>query len=306
MIMLKRQNQRAIARNELALKMLSASSAISASKAARSTYRYLWDAEVRVFSQWGEDGILDYLFDLASLHKPRILEFGAGNFTECNSRFAAEYRNASVYAVDMRDDLILEVQSLDIYWRNSIFPVRDFITPESANEHQRLAQQKLGGIDCISIDIDGNDYWVLQSLDLSNVQIIVCEYNPLYGADLACTVPENNFFDRTKEHFSWLHYGMSLRAAINLLSNIDFIFVGSNRAGNNAFFIKKNFVDLLSFELPDIGHLEDFVDWRVRESRDAHGNLSYLSKEDAITIISDCQLVNIATLESLQVKHLII
>lgn len=291
--------------NDLLTKMLIASSAINANKAAQSTYRYLWDAEVRVFSQWGEDGILDFLFDLAGLHKPRILEFGAGNFSECNSRFAAEYRNASVYAVDMREDLVEEVQSLDIYWRNSIFPVCDFITPESANAHQRLAHQKLGGIDCISIDIDGNDYWVLKSLDLTNVQIIVCEYNPLYGADLACTVPENDFFDRTKEHFSWLHYGMSLRAAINLLSNIDFIFVGSNRTGNNAFFIKKYFVKSLNFDLPDIGHLEDFVDWRVRESRDAQGNLSYLSKEDAISIISDCQLVNTATMESLQVKQLI-
>jgi hypothetical protein len=305
LFMLKRRSQHLRIQNELASKLLGASSAINASKAARSTYRYLWDAEVRVFSQWGEDGILEYLFDLVGLHKPKIVEFGAGNFSECNSRFAAEYRNASVYAVDMREDLVQEVQSLDIYWRNSIYPVCDFITSDSAKMHQRLAEQKLGGIDCISIDIDGNDYWVLQSLNLSNVQVVVCEYNPLYGSNLACTVEKKDFFDRTKEHFSWLHYGMSLRAAIDLLSLSDFIFVGSNRAGNNAFFIKKNYVDLLSFDLPDIRHLKDFVDWRVRESRDEHGNLSYLTKEEAISIISDCRLVNLATLESAQVKQLI-
>ena len=302
--MLKRRGQSLSTGDKLASKMLRASSAINASKAARPTYSYLWDAEVKVFSQWGEDGILEYLFDLVGLNKPRIVEFGAGNFTECNSRFAAEYRNASVYAVDMREDLVQEMEGLDIYWRNSIFPVCDFITPESAKMHQSLAEQKLGGIDCISIDIDGNDYWVLQSLNLSNVQVVVCEYNPLYGSNLACTVEKNDFFDRTKEHFSWLHYGMSLRAAIDLLMTSDFIFVGSNRAGNNAFFIKKNFVNLLGFDLPDIGHLKDFVDWRVRESRDEHGNLSYLTKEDAISIISDCKLVNISTLESVQVKQL--
>ena len=137
------------------------------------------------------------------------------------------------------------------------------------------------------------------------MQIVVCEYNPLYGADLACTIAKNDFFDRTKEHFSWLHYGMSLRAAINLLGINDFIFVGSNRAGNNAFFIKKNYAERLSFDLPDKGHLEDFVDWRVRESRDAEGNLSYLTREEAISIISDCQLVSTTTLESVQVKQLI-
>jgi hypothetical protein len=117
--------------------LLQANAAINASKAARNTYRYLWDAEVRVFSQWGEDGILDYLFDITDISKPRILEFGAGNFTECNSRFAAEFRNASAYLVDMRDDLVENAKQLDVYWRNAIFPNQDFITPKSAQKHLR-------------------------------------------------------------------------------------------------------------------------------------------------------------------------
>lgn len=100
---------------ELENKLLMATSAMNASKAARSTFKNLWDAEVRVFSQWGEDGILNYLFDIAGIVKPRIIEFGAGNFTECNSRFAAEYRNASIYAVDIRGDLIATSRSLEIF-----------------------------------------------------------------------------------------------------------------------------------------------------------------------------------------------
>ena len=205
----------------------------------------------------------------------------------------------------MREDLVRNVKSLDVYWRNSIFPVRDFITPDTAKRHQEIAEQELGGVDLISLDIDGNDYWVLQNLDFSNVQLVVCEYNPLYGSTLACTVERNDLFDRAKEHFSWLHYGMSLRAAINLLAPSDLIFIGSNRAGNNSFFMKKEFVKLLNFGLPDICRLEDFVDWRVRESRDIKGNLSYLTKQEAIKVISDCKLIDITTSEFRQVGQIL-
>jgi hypothetical protein len=302
--MLKRRNLNSDPTNCFSLRMLAASSAINASKAARGTYEHLWDAEVKVFSQWGEDGILDFLFDLIGAAKPRIIEFGAGDFTECNSRFAAEHRSASVYAIDMREDLIQKVKNLDVFWRNTIFPVCDFITPETAKKHQEIAESKFGGIDLISLDIDGNDYWVLQSLDFNNVQIVVCEYNPLYGSNLACTVERNDFFDRTKEHFSWLHYGMSLRAAIDLLALSELTFIGTNRPGNNAFFIKQEFVKSLNFKLPNYNQLDEFVDWRVRESRDLNGNLSFLSKLDAIKAISECKIMDLTTSETYSVGQI--
>jgi hypothetical protein len=281
--------------------LLQASAAINASKAARNTYKYLWDSEVRVFSQWGEDGILDYLFDITDISKPRILEFGAGNFTECNSRFTAEYRNASAYLVDMRDDLVEHTKQLEIYWRNSIFPNQDFITPESAQQHLQKARQHMGGVDVISLDIDGNDYWVLEALDLSEVSIVVCEYNPIYGATGSYTVKRDDNFDRTKAHFSWLHYGMSLKAAIDLLSNQGLVFIGSNRVGNNAFFLKDSHLKHIPFPIPNHQKLDSFVDWRVRESRDENGCLSYLSLQEAREILCDLEVINLQTEKTIKI-----
>lgn len=60
----------------------------------------------------------------------------------------------------------------------------------------------MGGVDLISLDIDGNDYWVAQALDLSSTSILVVEYNPLFGDKLPVSVPRNDKFDRTKEHHS--------------------------------------------------------------------------------------------------------
>lgn len=277
------------------LRKLIGESALISAKSARSTYKFLWDSEVKVFSQWGEDGILDYLFDISGIAKPKIIEFGAGNFNECNSRFAAEHRNASVYAIDMRTDLKSNISQLDLSWKNEIFAVEDFITPESAIKHFKEAQGLFNNINLLSIDIDGNDYWILDALDLSKVDILVCEYNPLYGPKAAVTIPRKDDFDRSKAHSSWLHYGMSLMAAINVMERNGLIFVGSNRVGNNAFFVNAKIVENINFEIPNKNTLEHFVDWRIRESRNLSGELSYLFGEEKLKAISKCKVLNLET-----------
>ena len=83
--------------------------ALIAQRSARSCVKELWDAEISVFSQWGEDGILDFLCEITGLSHPRAIEFGAGDFSECNTRGLAVYRQASVMAVDAREDLLTSI-----------------------------------------------------------------------------------------------------------------------------------------------------------------------------------------------------
>ena len=275
------------------LKVMLGQQAIIASRSLYPSLKHLHDAEVKVFSQWGEDGILDYLFTKLDISKPRIMEFGVGIFQECNSRFAAELRNASVYMVDLNKDLIKKVQSTQIYWMNSLFPVIDRITPDNSLFHFNSAKNLMGGVDVVSLDIDGNDYWVLKSLALESVSIVVCEYNPVYGGEISCTIERNDEFDRTVMHYSHLHYGMSLNAAISLMGSKGFIFLGTNRVGNNAFFLKKELANLINIELPDETDLKKFVDWRVRESRNKNGELNYLGLKDLRKEIADCAVYDI-------------
>lgn len=56
----------------------------------------LSDYAVSVFSQFGEDGIFDYLCESLKIVSPGIVELGAGEFEECNSRFIARRRLAKV------------------------------------------------------------------------------------------------------------------------------------------------------------------------------------------------------------------
>jgi hypothetical protein len=63
-------------------------------KAKNLENNYLWDKEFKVYSQFGEDGILTYLCQNLEIHQPNIMEIGTGNFLECNSRFLCEIFNA--------------------------------------------------------------------------------------------------------------------------------------------------------------------------------------------------------------------
>lgn len=255
---------------------------IAAHRSSHFQKQQLWDYECKVYSQWGEDGILDFLFDAIRIDKPCILEFGVGDFSECNSRFSAEYRNANLFLVDSRKDLVASVQANPLFWKSIVEVRNDWITPSSAEYLVSEAIEVMGRIDCLSLDIDGNDYWVLKNLDLSRIKVVVVEYNPIFGATDSVTVPRDDQFDRTKAHHSNLYYGASIVAWVNLLEEKGFVFVGSNRVGNNGFFVDKQFSEKFVFDVSDLSR---YTDWRVRESRDKGGKLTYLHGEKRSQII---------------------
>lgn len=275
---------------------------ILAQKAARPAFRHLWDAEVKVFSQWGEDGILDLILDRLDIARPSCVEFGAGNFHECNTRFLAEYRAAQVLAVDGRPDLDASVRRLPIAWRTTVLTRQTWITPESAPGLLQEARTAFGGVDVLSLDIDGNDYWVAESLDLTGVSVVVVEYNPLLGHSRSVSIPRDDEFARTDAHYSNLYYGASIRSFTDLMVGRGFAFLGSNRAGNNAFFVPVESATTIGVVLPDAADLSAYTDWRVRESRDRDGRLTYLTGDARIREIGHLPVVDVHTGDRLTVR----
>ena len=275
----------------VSLKLMIGQSAVLSSRASSSKFINLWDAEVKVFSQWGEDGILDFICETLKISKPKFVEIGAGNFHECNSRFLAESRNASGVAIDARTDLVTEVKKMTVFWKTHIFPICEIVTPDNINDLLVFARDKMAGIDILSLDIDGNDYWVLDAAKLDKISVVVVEYNSLFGYSAEVSVPRDDLFNRKEKHFSCLYYGASLSAFIYSLSLKGFTFLGSNRACNNAFFIKNEKINEFSIEIPT--NLELFVDSRVRESRNTSGSLSFLSGKDRLRVIETMPVVNV-------------
>lgn len=269
---------------------------ILANRSGHKELRILSDAEVSVFSQWGEDGILDFLLQHLQISKPKILEIGAGDFSECNSRFAIQYRNCSAYLVDAREDLKNNLEKSFSMWKGTVSAECIFVTPENINEIFERAKNFMGGIEVLSIDIDGIDYWVAQRLDWTDINIAIVEYNPLFGHRNTVSVPLETFTSRFEQHYSGLYFGASIRSWIELMESNNLVFVGSNRIGNNAFFVNKKLCLNSSIPIPDTNDLSGFVDWRIRDSRNRDGNLTYLNLTEMQSLLSGMPVVDTRTM----------
>ena len=275
------------------LKIRIGQQSVIAAKALRPSLTKLSDAEVTVFSQWGEDGILDYLCDIAMLDRPNVLELGAGNFEECNSRFLVENRLANSVLVDARNDLIPYVKSAGVYWKTHMLAINSWITPETIRGIQSDAKAFLGHIDIVSIDIDGNDYWVMNEFDFSDLTIVVAEYNPLFGSVFPVTIPRDDSFIRSDAHHSNLYYGVGILAWVKFFEARGFALAGTNKVGSNAFFIRSHLISKLDF-VPN-ADLTAYTNWGVRESRAENGKLNFLSGDERGRAISHLELLNVET-----------
>ena len=286
-----------LALNSNQLKFYLGQSAILSSFAARSEFKELWDAEVKVFSQWGEDGILNYILDCMEISKPRILEIGVGDFSECNSRFPVVYRGASAVLVDVHPGLLEGIEKSNLKWKSHIFGINKKITLDNCNDILLESNRLIGPIDVLSLDIDSNDYWIMKNFEsLDSIQIIIVEYNALFGSNEPLSVPYIEDFDRFKINVSGQYFGASILAWINLLETSGFLFIGTNRICNNAFFVRKDKESRFSkIQVPTQEHIEKYVDWRCRDARNSLGELIFASGDERFDLISNELVENTIT-----------
>ncbi|WP_245901634.1 hypothetical protein [Chitinophaga ginsengisoli] len=247
-------------------------------------------AEFKVFSQTGDDGIIQYLINKVYIPETTFIEFGVENYVESNTRFLLKYNNWSGLVIDGSGKSIRYIMSDDIYYQHDLKAVQAFITAENIND--LIERQGLKGeIGLLSVDIDGNDYWVWKAINIVDPVIVVVEYNSVFGIDRAVTVPYKPDFVRAQAHYSHLYFGASLKALCVLAEEKGYAFVGSNSIGNNAYFVKKNRLGALRA----LSAEEGYVYSSFRESRDRKGNLNYLSGSERYECIKGLPVYNIMT-----------
>lgn len=232
-------------------------------------------AEFTVFSQFGEDGILQYLVQRVPLATRYFVEFGVEDYLESNTRFLLVNDNWSGLVLDSEPRFIESIRQDAWLWRYDLTATCTFVTRENIDETLR-AQVPTPDVGLLSIDLDGNDYWVWQAIVSIQPRIVVCEYNSLFGATRAVTVPYDASFSRGRAHFSHLYFGASLLALCRLASAKGYDFVGCNSKGTNAFFVRSD----VSAALPKPSPAAGFVASTHRDSRDEQGNMNYLRGVD--------------------------
>lgn len=247
------------------------------------------EVEFKVYSQWGDDGIIDWLANNIEIESKSFIEFGVENYSESNTRFLLENKNWTGLIIDSSEENIEEITSGNNYWKYDLMALNAFIDIRNINNLiKNWTKNKDLGL--LHIDIDGNDYWVWEAINCVEPVILILEYNALFGSDRYITVPYDENFDRTKAHFSNLYFGASLPALHKLSEEKGYSFIGCNLAGNNAYFIRS---DKLPNNLSKLTIKEGFKESRFRECRDKKGKLTYPSKVEAIDILKGMPVYNV-------------
>lgn len=208
--------------------------------------------EAKWFSQNGEDGILLALFRRIGTGPKFVVEFGVEDGRECNTRY-------------LRERLGWNGLLMDPAPNNPAFIKKELVTAENINalfEKYKVPTD----LDLLSIDVDGNDYWIWKAIDPRyQPRVVVMEYN----AKVPPTESKTIAYDPAFRWDGSDYFGASLLALNRLAESKGYTLVGCESRGANAFFVRKdlyngNFVPHpleALYQAPTYGHPKDHFGW---------------------------------------------
>lgn len=259
----------------------------------------LEDIEFRVFSQFGEDGILQYLIRTIGAHPDTFVEIGTGDYRESNTRFLVQNNNWRGLVIDGGESHVQFVLRTGMAWRHDVEPVSAFVTRDNINSLMRENGFE-GPIGVLSIDVDGNDYWLWEAVEAVDPAIVVMEYNALFGPSAAITVPYDPAFVNSEAHYSQLYFGASLGAFVHQANQRGYRFIGCSSNGANSFFVR----DDVANDLPSLTSEEGYRASRFLTSRNPDGTMSRMrSVSDRIKLIGHLPVVDVRTGETTTVAE---
>lgn len=192
----------------------------------------------KYYSQNDEDGILQEIFRRIGTTNKTFVEFGVENGLENNTLLLLhqewkgvwlEGSEAHVAAIQKKFASILETGQLRVFNR--------FIKRENVNDiFAELALPE--DLDLLSIDIDGNDYYIFEALTVVRPRVVSIEYNSKFP-------PPTRAVIKYDENFRWPgtdYFGTSLQSLTDLADRKGYRLVGCSIAGTNAFYVRSDLV----------------------------------------------------------------
>ena len=227
------------------------------------------DVEFRAFSQNGEDGILLYIFSLIGMGQRRCVEVCASDGIQCNTANLIINHGWHGLMFDGNEQLVERGRAFYAGLGDTFcFPpklVNAWITRENINGLIR-EQGFDGEIDLLSLDIDGNDYWIWEAIDVVRPRVVVAEIQCIWGSEQAVSVPYSKEFRTQFVYQFGIYCGASLPAFVKLGKKKGYRLVGVQNLGFNAFFVADGVAEELLPEVDARSSLDrPFVHWANRE-----------------------------------------
>jgi hypothetical protein len=194
--------------------------------------------ELRAYSQNGEDGVLAEALRRTGAPRRFFVEFGVESGQEGNCVYLADV--AGWQGVFIEADPGLHRSLERKYSGNErVRTVAARVTPQNIEELLADADVPLEP-DVISIDLDGQDYWVWEAIDRYRPRLVVIEYNSSLD-------PGRRLVQPNEPHRSWNgtdYFGASLGALESLGGRKGYRLVYTELSGSNAFFVREDLAAL--------------------------------------------------------------
>ena len=201
--------------------------------------------EYQVFSQNGEDGIIQEIFNRIGCTNKYFIEFGVESGLECNSTNLL-YKGWSGLWIEGSKEHYSSIQKRfnDLISDSRLQIQNEFINAENIQSFFDRANAPIEP-DLLSIDIDYNDYYVWNAITKYKPRVVIIEYNSIFRPDTHFVVKynPNRMWDKTS------FYGASLLALEQLGREMGYSLVGCVFSGSNAFFVRNDLVGE-QFEAP--------------------------------------------------------
>jgi hypothetical protein len=263
----------------------------------RRTIDSFAEVEFAVFSQWGDDGVIQWLVGNLGFESKTFVEFGVQDYREATTRFLLMHDYWSGLVIDGSPKAIKRVRNAEYFWRHDLVAVSAFIDRDNINS--LIAEAGFGGsLGILHIDIDGNDYWIWDAITSVKPEVVIVEYNAVFGKDRAITIPYDPTFNRTRAHSSNLYQGASLSALAHLADTKGYALIGCTSAGNNAYFVQR---DRLNDVVVERSVEQAYVTSTSRESRDSKGNLTYIRGAGRLDVIRGMPVVDVISGEAVTI-----
>ena len=196
--------------------------------------RALMRFESRVTSQNGEDGVIaEILRRIGGQIRSWFVEFGAATGEEGNCVLLADQGWSGLFIEPEAEAFAM----LEAKFAGSPAVVTRRAAVTADNVEELMADCRVPpDFDLLSVDIDGNDYWVWEAISSFLPRVVVIEYNGNLPVDRRLVMPRDDRYvwDRTD------YVGASLGALRALGDRKGYELVHTDTTGVNAFFVRRD------------------------------------------------------------------
>lgn len=203
----------------------------------------------KVFSQFEEDGLLLFLFSLLGEGSKTFIEIGANDGINSNCSNLAIHFGWSGLFFEGDEKLIKRGRKFYSRIPTPYHPKPTYIQAiiQRENINELITKAGLSGeIELLSIDIDGNDYWVWDALTVVQPKVVVIETHTEFGTENIVVPYDPNYMFPGKHP---VYHGASVIAMNKLAEKKGYRLIGASDLGINQVYIRK---DLLVDEVPTV------------------------------------------------------